>query len=497
MIKQQQQSSTGQLRLPPGPWRLPVIGSLHHLLGKPLFHRAMADLANRLDAPLMYLKLGEVPVMVATSPQAAREVMCTHEVTFASRPWSPTIKTIMTTYGQGLVLPPYGNAWLRLRRASNLGLLSARRVQSFRHIREDEVGRLVTGIAAVPPGVPVNLSKRIAVLIADSTVRAIIGDRLTVERREVFLETLEEKIKLDSGLSFGDLFPSSRMVNFICGTTRRALANHRKNLELVDCAIKQHQKLRDAATLAGKGGAIKEEEEDDDDDFLDLLFRMQKDGGHDEPLTTGTIKALILTSATTLQWAMSEVMRNPKVMKRAQDELRHSLDGQTKVTEDDLAKLKYVKLIIKETLRLHPPGPLLLPRECGQLCKIVGYDVPKGTVMIINAWAISRDPKYWDDPEEFIPERFERGPIDFNKLRGDFDYIPFGAGRRMCPGILFAQVNIELALASLLFHFDWKLQPGLTPCELDMAEEMGITIRRKNDLQLHAIVRVPFESSTH
>ncbi|KAL6626657.1 hypothetical protein ACP70R_030383 [Stipagrostis hirtigluma subsp. patula] len=474
------------VRLPPGPWRLPVIGSLHHLVGKPLVHRATADLTRRLGAPLMYLKLGEVPVVVASSPDAAREIMQVHDAAFATRPWNATIK-IMMSDGQGLVFAPYGVLWRQLRRVSVLELLSARRVRSFRRVREEEAARLVAAVAATPPGEPVNVSERIAVMIADSAVRAMIGDRF--ERREEFLETLEEGIRLGAGFNLCDLFPSSWLVNLFSGTARRAHANHRKGFELMDYAIKQHQERR--AATAATGGVVEEE------DLVDVLLRIQKEGDLEVPLTMGIIKAVILdlfgagseTSATTLQWAMSELMRNPDVMRKAQAEIRDILNGKPKVTEDDLPQMKYLKLIIKETLRLHPAAPLLVPRESMESRKILGYDVPKGTTVLVNAWAIGRDPKYWEDAEDFKPERFECNTIDFKGT--DFEYIPFGAGRRICPGMLFAQSNMELALASLLYHFDWKLPAGLKPSDLDMAEEMGLTVRRKNDLYLHSTVRVP------
>ncbi|CAO2209643.1 unnamed protein product [Urochloa humidicola] len=505
-LKKKRASNNGAcLRLPPGPWQLPVIGSLHHLLGKPFVHRALADLARRLDAPLMYLKLGEVPVVVATSPAAAHEIMRTHDAAFATRPWSTTMKIILAD-GYGLGFAPYGEQWRQLRKISVLELLSARRVHSFRRVREDEAARLVAAVAsaaaAAPPGdgdgdaappAEVNVSERVAVAIADSTVRALIGDRFG--RREEFLDTIEEESKLTSGFNLGDLFPScSWLVNAVTGTARRSHAMHRKSIELMEHAIRQHEEMR-AAAMAASGGVAEE------GDLVDVLLRIQREGGLSVPLTIGTIKAAIFdiygagskTSAITLQWAMSELIRNPHVMKKAQAELRNILNGKPKVTEDDLGELKYLKLVIKETLRLHPPAPLLIPRESRESCKVLGYDVPKGTTVLVNAWAIGRDPKHWEDADEFKPERFESFEVDYRGT--NFEYIPFGAGRRICPGILFAQANIELVLASLLYHFDWKVAFGLKPSELDMTEEMGLTIRRKNDLRLYPVVHVPLQST--
>ncbi|KAG8070067.1 hypothetical protein GUJ93_ZPchr0006g40800 [Zizania palustris] len=184
---------------------------------------------------------------------------------------------------------------------------------------------------------------------------------------------------------------------------------------------------------------------------------------------------------------MTELARNPRVMLKAQAELRDAFHGKQTVTEDGLAGLNYLKMVIKETLRLHPLIPLLLPRECQETCEVMGYHVPKGTTVFVNVWAISRNPSSWDDAETFRPERFEDGALDFKGTH--FEFTPFGAGRRMCPGMLFGQASMEITLASLLYHFDWELPHGVN--KLDAAEKMGCTIRRKNDLYLVPTVRVP------
>jgi cytochrome P450 len=186
---------------------------------------------------------------------------------------------------------------------------------------------------------------------------------------------------------------------------------------------------------------------------------------------------------------MAELMANPMVMEKAQSEIRRILKGQKRVHEVALRELSYLKAVIKETLRLHPPIPLI-PRVSVEDRKVQGYNVPKGTIIVANAWAISRDPKNWEDPNKFMPERFEvKDSFNFTGL--DFEFIPFGAGRRICPAISFAQANIEIALASLIYHFDWKLPTGVKPEELDMTASCGLEVRRKADLLLHPISRVP------
>ncbi|GJN04509.1 hypothetical protein PR202_ga22062 [Eleusine coracana subsp. coracana] len=259
--------------------------------------------------------------------------------------------------------------------------------------------------------------------------------------------------------------------------------------QLMDDILQRHEERR------GTGPGNGEQEQN----MIDVLLRIQKaDGALGGSLTPGVIKAVLMdvfgaavdTQTISLQWAMAELVANPRVLNKAQEEIRRVLAGKERVQEEDLTDLHYLRAVIKETLRLHPPTALV-PRVCLQENKKVqGYDVPHGTILVTNVWAISRDPKYWKDPDRFIPERFENeGALDFKGT--DFEYIPFGAGRRICPGITFAQANLEIALVSLLYHFDWELPLGVKPEELDMTEVFGITVKRKAELLLHSIPWIP------
>ena len=187
------------------------------------------------------------------------------------------------------------------------------------------------------------------------------------------------------------------------------------------------------------------------------------------------------TTYITSEWAMGELARNPKVIEKLQNEINGIVGGKPMVSEYDLREMHYLKAVIKEVLRLHPPAPLLLPRESIDDCQIGGYKIPSKTRVIINSWAIARDPKIWDIPNEFIPERFMNNPIDFKGQ--DFELIPFGSGRRICPGMGFAVSNIELLLANLIHKFEWNL-PDDFVAKVNMVEAPGITTRMMENLYL-------------
>jgi cytochrome P450 len=197
------------------------------------------------------------------------------------------------------------------------------------------------------------------------------------------------------------------------------------------------------------------------------------------------------TTYITLDWGITELIMNPKIMERAQAEVRSIVGERRVVMENDLHQLHYIKAVIKEIFRLHPPAPILAPRESMQEVIIDGYNIPAKTRFYVNAWAIGRDPESWENPDIFEPERFMGSTIDFKGQH--FELIPFGAGRRSCPAITFGTANVELALAQLLHSFDWELPPGVTAKDLDMTEVFGITMNRIADLIAIAKPRFPLD----
>ncbi|KAL9991772.1 putative premnaspirodiene oxygenase [Helianthus debilis subsp. tardiflorus] len=325
--------------------------------------------------------------------------------------------------------------------------------------------------------VTVNLTKKIFATINVIATQVAVGSRC--KDHGMLVELIEQAVSLSGGFDVSNLFPSFKILHFVTGMGGKLMKIRGKIDKMLDGIISDHQECR-----AGGGRAEQNE------DLLDVLLRLKDDGGLQFPLTYDNIKAVILdmfaagtdTASVIIEWVMFELMLNPRVMHKLQGELRRILKGKKKICESDIKDLDYLRLVIKETLRLHPPLPLLVPRECRAKCEIGGYDIPVNTKVIINFWKIGRDADYWNNRESFIPKRFSESLIDFKGTH--FEYIPFGAGRRICPGLTIGLANVELLLTRLLYHFNWELPHGVNPENFDRSESFGATLKLKHDLYL-------------
>nr|CAB3481813.1 unnamed protein product [Digitaria exilis] len=442
---------------------------------------SLAVLAAKHGPDLMLLRLGTVPTIVVSSPRAAEAILRTHDQIFSSRPKSMVAEAIV--YGQcDSCYSPYGDHFRKVRKVVTVHLLNSNKIQSYRPAREEEV-RLVMAklrLAAVEHAV-VDMSEVLNSFANDLICRAVSGKFFREEgRNKMFRDLIDTTARLFGGFNLEDYFPRLTRV----GPIRKMLcANARKMSQrwdkLIEEIIGEHE---------ARAARRHQEEEEEDSDFIDVLLSRQ----HEYGLTRDHIKAILIdmfeagtdTSYSTLDVAMAELMRKPQVMAKLQDEVRKNVPkGQEMVTESDLGNMTYLKAVIKETLRLHPAAHLFIPHLSMETCEIDGYTIPSGTRVMVNAWAIGRLSSHWEKPDEFMPERF----VDANDvdLKGkDFRYLPFGSGRRMCPGIHAAAATLEIMLANLMYCFDWELPAGMKKEDIDMTEVFGLTDHRKERLLL-------------
>ncbi|PIA30309.1 hypothetical protein AQUCO_05600025v1 [Aquilegia coerulea] len=480
-------SKATKYNLPPSPSKLPFIGNLHQLHGSP--HHVFRALAQK-HGPLMLLHLGRVPTLVVSSSDFAREVMKTYDHVFSSRLELMIPKRLL--YGQDIAFAPYGEYWRQLRKVCVLQLFSSKKVQSFRSLREEEIALLMENIkkeASLATSV-VNLSEMFVSLTNNIVCRVALGKKYNDDQSERNLKKiLNEFTHLMGASNVGDFIPSLAWLNYFNGLNSKLEKNFREIDCFLDEVVEEHIEKKRRIN-GGDGGG-----EDEEDDFVDVMLGMENNLTLGIPLARDSTKAIILdmfaagtdTSSTVLEWAMSELVRHPEIMEEVQNEVRDIAGSKLIIKENGTEEMHYLKAVIKETLRLHPPVPLLLPRESIEKVQVHGYDIPAKTTIVINAYAIGRDILSWEDPDKFLPERFLNGSSASIDYKGqDFQLIPFGAGRRGCPGILFATSILEIALANLLNRFDWALPNGMDGKDLDMHEDSGLTIHRKNELVLMA-----------
>ncbi|KAH6760204.1 hypothetical protein C2S52_009352 [Perilla frutescens var. hirtella] len=460
--------------LPPGPIALPIIGHLH-LLGKNL-HHDLHRLAKK-HGPIICLRLGFVPTIVVSSPDVAELVLKTHDLVFAGRPHHQASRHF--GYDRKTILfAPYGAYWRNMRKLCTVKLLSNKIINEFRPIRTAELGEMVDSLRrAAEKREIVDVSAAISSVIGDMNCLMVFGRKYVGKDLDEkgFKSVIDEAMQVAALPNLGDFFPFMAALD-LQGLNRRLKEISRVFDGFLERIIEDH--------LQKKEGTTKKNQ-----DFVDTMLaelesgdaRFEFDRRHVKAVLLDMLLAGIDTSAAAVEWAISELMRHPKVMKKLQKELEQVVGMDQMVDESHLDKLDYLDLVVKETLRLHPSVPIL-SHESLEDCTINEFHIPRGSRTFINVWSIGRDPNVWHDPDKFVPERFVGGHVDL--LGQHFQLIPFGSGRRSCPGLQLGLTLVRLVVAQFVHCFDWELLDGMLPTQLDMTEHFGMVTCRENHLSV-------------
>ncbi|KAL0739774.1 hypothetical protein Bca4012_081287 [Brassica carinata] len=468
---------------PPGPPRLPIIGNIN-LVGKNP-HRSFANL-SKTYGPVMSLKLGCLNTVVITSPEAAREVLRTHDEVLSNRGSNNSINSITHQERSLVWLPSSSPRWRLLRKLSATLLFSPKRLEATKDLRMKKVKDLISFMSeSSEREEPVDISHAAFTttlnIMSNILFSVDLGSFDPLKESNGFQDTVIGVMEAIGDPDAANYFPFMRFFDL--------QGNSKKMKDNMERLFRVFRGFIDAKIAEKALRNNPKDVTDGDGDFLDALLHLTE--GDEAELNTNDIEHFLSdlftagtdTSSSTVEWAMAELLSNPKTMAKAQAEMDYVLGQNGIVQESDIPQLPYLQAVVKETFRLHPPAPLLVPRKAESDVEVLGYMIRKDTQVLVNVWAIGRDPSVWENPTQFEPERFSGKETD---VKGrDYELTPFGGGRRICPGLPLAVKSVNLMLASLLYSFDWKLPNGINPEDLDMDETFGLTLHKTNPL--HAI----------
>ncbi|KAL7590316.1 hypothetical protein Lser_V15G38575 [Lactuca serriola] len=467
-------SSLCKSRLLPSPLALPIIGHLHLLA--PIPHQALHKLSTRYG-PVFRFLLGSVPCVAVSSPEMAKEFLRTYEASFLDRPRNTT--TVYLTYGsKDFMFAPYGSYWKLMKKLIMSELLNGRTLDLLLPVRQDEINRFMNMLSQnAKLGMPVDLKGELFKLTNNVISRMIVSERCSEDENEAsnMMKLVTEITEISGRFNLADYIWFCKNLD-LQGFGKRLKELHPLYDKLVERIIREHEEER-----------RKKKDKDEVKDLLDILLNVSEDDSMELKVSRENIKAFILnlfvagsdSSALTIEWGLAELINHPRVMKKATEEIDRVVGKKRILEESDIPNLPYLQAIVKETLRLHPTAPII-PRTSTEDCVVGGYHIPSKTTVFVNVWALGRDPENWKDPLEFNPERFEGSQVD---VRGQhFQMLPFGSGRRMCPGMSLAMQIAQVALGAMLQCFEWKAGQHGDTARVDMKEGPGITLPRANPL---------------
>ncbi|MED6131654.1 hypothetical protein PIB30_011505 [Stylosanthes scabra] len=442
-------------------------------------HLSLSKLA-KIHGPIMSMQLGQKTSIVVSSVEMAKEVLLTHDNLLSNRP-IPQSVSVLNHENYSFAFIPISALWREMRKLCNTELLSHKNLDDSQHVRRHKMQELLSDVhrsSQIGEAIDIGtLGFKATLNLLSNTIFSIDLVESTDAAGE-FKDLVTDITKLVGTPNLADFFPVLKTID-PQGINRRQAKNVRKVLDIFDRLINQRLKLREGNAFDSKN------------DMLDALLTISKDNKMiDKTVIEHLFHDIFVagtdTTVSTLEWAMTELVRNPQVMENAKKELGEIVgNNDVPIEESDISKLPYLQAVIKETLRLHPPVPFLLPRKAESDVDIVGYTIPKDAEIMVNVWNIGRDPTLWENPTLFSPERFIGSDID---VKGrNFELAPFGGGRRICPGLQLANRMLYLMLGSLINSFDWKLEDGMRSDHIDMTEKFGITLQKAKPLKVFPI----------
>ncbi|XP_024922629.3 cytochrome P450 76A2-like [Ziziphus jujuba] len=483
LLLHRRRKTSGNGRLPPGPPGWPILGNLFDLGSEP--HKTLAQLRHKYGQ-VIWLRLGVRNTMVILSAKSAAEFFKNHDLSFAERTVTENSR-VHDYHKSSLALAPYGTFWRVLRRLMTVEMLVTKRINDSASVRRKCVDDMLFWIEDEASKLRESEGVHVARFVFLMTFNLLGNLMLSKDlldpksnKGSEFFKAMTSLMEWNGHANLADFFPCLRRLD-PQGLRKNMERDLGKALEIASKFIEERINERESRKEKRK-------------DFLEVLLEFEGNG-KDEPdrisgrdLNIFVLEIFLAGSETTssaVEWALTELLCNPESMNKAKAELAQVVRPDRKVEESDIENLPYLQAVVKETLRLHPTIPFLIPRKAMRDTNFMGYFIPKNTQVFVNACAIGRDPDVWVDPLCFKPERFLDSKIDYKGQH--FELIPFGAGRRMCAGVPLAHRILHLVLGSLLHHFDWELDGSVTPETMDMKDILGITSRKLKPL--HAVPR--------